>query len=381
MSDRLPLKTKLSELVLKALSFPVIPQKPQKGKWYRLPITECVSGNDGPFHGSIRIGTENKLMVMFHGGGVSWNEHMAARPNTIYMPIEGDNFYALDGDMVADVATGHGISSRKKSCPFRNWSVISIPYCCGDFHCGAGDFPYTALDGSHQVLRHHGYLNYRAVMKKAMKYIGNAPEQIMVTGFSAGGFGTALLTDDVMGLFPECQDVVCYVDSGFMLYDGWRHAAEQVWHAPKEICDRLRTDDITLDSLQALKANHGDRVKICFSCSVRDVALSEYWTFVKEGHLHTDKQVGITFQKDLRKMCHTMLDTIPDAGIFIFNTPVSGKGQEQRQEQGLTQHCIGLAGGAKSIRVDGKNVMEWIWNAVNGGVECVGLHLLDEFPE
>ena len=41
-----------------------------------------------------------------------------------------------------------------------------------------------------------------------------APESLMVSGCSGGAFGAALLTDDVMEIYPDCDEVACLVDSG-----------------------------------------------------------------------------------------------------------------------------------------------------------------------
>ena len=70
---RMPVKLKLAMPVLKLLQFSELPDRPKKGKFYRISIPECVSANGDVPHGSIRIGAENKVIVMFHGGGVSWN--------------------------------------------------------------------------------------------------------------------------------------------------------------------------------------------------------------------------------------------------------------------------------------------------------------------
>lgn len=50
-------------------------------------------------------------------------------------------------------------------------------------------------------------------MQEAMKFAG-LPDQLVVTAFSAGGFGTAPLTDDIMRLFPGCKDVTSCMDGG-----------------------------------------------------------------------------------------------------------------------------------------------------------------------
>ena len=372
------IKTKLLVGVLKMTQFPQIPSEPKVGKWYGIPLKGCGSSDGKDVHAGFRKGTENKLVILLFGGGVSWNEFMAARPNSVYGNPDKISFYACgDGGLVADLAARIGIHtlSKKESNPFRNWNMLAIPYTTGDFHCGAGDFPYTALDGSKQVLHHHGYTNYRAALHETMKHIGSNPEQILVTGFSAGGFGTALLTDDVMRTFPNCSDVTSYVDSGFMIYPGWPEVARNVWKAPKEIAERIHSDNITLDCLQVLKQDHGDRVKIAFSCSTRDAALSEYINYVEKDQLYADKESGIQFQKELKQMCDALQQAIPNIALYIFDTPDENAA---KKAEGLTKHCIGAA---DKMVVEGITAAQWLWDAVCGNPRQIGLSLLDQIPE
>ena len=372
------IKTRLLVGILKMTQFPKIPSEPKVGKWYGIPLKGCVSSDGKEVHAGFRKGTENKLVILLFGGGVSWNEFMAARPNSVYGNPDKISFYACgDGGLVADLAARIGIHtlSKKESNPFRNWNMLAIPYTTGDFHCGAGDFPYTALDGSKQVLHHHGYTNYRTALQEAMKHMGNNPDQILVTGFSAGGFGTALLTDDVMRTFPNCSDVTSYVDSGFMIYPGWPEVARNVWKAPKEIAERIHSDNITLDCLQALKQDHGDRVKIAFSCSTRDAALSEYINYVEKDQLYADKESGIKFQKELKQMCDALQQAIPNIALYIFDTPDENAA---KRAEGLTKHCIGAA---DKMVVEGITAAQWLWDAVCGNPKQIGLSLLDQIPE
>ena len=372
------IKTRLLVGLLKMTQFPQIPSEPKAGKWYGIPLKGCVSSDGKEAHAGFRKGTENKLVILLFGGGVSWNEFMAARPNSVYGNPDKISFYACgDGGLVADLAARIGIHtlSKKESNPFRDWNMLAIPYTTGDFHCGTGDFPYTALDGSKQVLHHHGYTNYRAALQETMRHIGHNPEQILVTGFSAGGFGTALLTDDVMRTFPNCSDVTSYVDSGFMIYPGWPEVARNIWKAPKEIAERIHSDNITLDCLQALKQDHGERVKIAFSCSTRDAALSEYINYVEKDQLYADKESGIQFQKELKQMCDELQQAIPNIALYIFDTPDENAA---KKAEGLTKHCIGAA---DKMVVEGITAAQWLCDAVCGNPRQIGLSLLDQIPE
>ena len=58
---------------------------------------------------------------------------------------------------------------------------------------------------------HNGYVNYTETMKKVMEQAGiNDADTVLVTGYSAGGFGAALLADDVFtNYFPDAKAKMC----------------------------------------------------------------------------------------------------------------------------------------------------------------------------
>ena len=51
---------------------------------------------------------------------------------------------------------------------------------------------YTDTAGKEKILYHNGYVNYTETMKKVMEQAGiNDADTVLVTGYSAGGFGPA----------------------------------------------------------------------------------------------------------------------------------------------------------------------------------------------
>lgn len=221
----------------------------------------CVAANGDSVYADFRKGTENKLLIFFQGGGVSWNEYTAARPSSLYQKNIEDTYYMIQVDLFSDLSLHKGIFEDSERNPFRNWNMLVMPYSTGGFHCGTGDFPYTAQDGSRRVCHHHGYTNFHTVLDRVTPLVPD-PEALLVCGCSGGGFGAALLTDSILALYPSCGNVTCLVDSGFFPMEGWHNIAQNVWHAADEIAGRLHSDNITLDALQALKKDHGGRVKL-----------------------------------------------------------------------------------------------------------------------
>lgn len=65
------LKTKISLGILKLFNFPEIPKNPKAGKWYRISLPQCIRSDGESIHAGLRIGKENKLMILFHCIGIS----------------------------------------------------------------------------------------------------------------------------------------------------------------------------------------------------------------------------------------------------------------------------------------------------------------------
>ena len=337
---------------------PELKGEPEIGKWYRITPAGTKSSDGSEWHGLIRLGTENKVVVYFFGGGASINGYTSER---------GNEFFATTASVQDFVASG-GIGSDAEENPFKDWTFLVLPYASGDFHSGTGEYHYTD-GGKEKIVYHNGYNNYSAFMDAAKPYVGE-PDTLLVTGFSAGGFGTSLLADDVIDRFPSAENITVCVDSSLLLYDGWHETAVGLWQSPKEISDRLTTDNIVLDSLTALYEKRGDSVKILFDCSYRDDTLMQYQSFINTGKMDKTKALGDQFQADLSKMVAGLQENIPGVGIYIWNY---GEDPETHN----TQHTI-ISSNVFDKLEDGVSVADWIYAAVNGDVQSHGLALLDK---
>lgn len=352
---------------------PQLEGTPEVGEWYAINIDNAVSTDGSKWQGYFRKGSENKVVLYFYGGGFSVNDYTAARS----MDVEG-GFYNPRFNTGLNVMTyaikEWGIGNSAKDNMFKDWTFIGVPYCNGDFHSGTGEKEYTALDGSTKTIHYEGYNNYRKLMTEIFNYINDSPEQLLITGSSAGGFGAAILADDVIELFNNPQDVTVHVDSSLLITEDWHDIMVNEWHSPQKFSDVVTTDNITLDSLVALHNKRGN-VKILFDCSVRDYNLSMAQRFFDEGSQQDmtskiGKAEGDRFQQLLKKMVADMQEQIPGCGIYIWD-------EETQADGHLTVHT---ATGTK-IYFDSKSrhpsIAKWLEDAINGNIESYGLELLD----
>jgi hypothetical protein len=131
----------------------------------------CMNGT--PYLFFAKRGSVNKLLVYYQGGGACWDSL------TCSVPVCDDS--ATLGDNPQGATTGFADRSDPRN-PFRDWNVVFVSYCSCDVHFGdaAQDYP--------PHVEHRGYQNSRIVEKWAREHFVN-PEQIFVTGSSAGAYG------------------------------------------------------------------------------------------------------------------------------------------------------------------------------------------------
>lgn len=340
---------------------PELPADPQIGEWYAVAPKGAVCADGSPWHGLIRLGTANRVMVYFFGGGVSLSPENSRNLDAgFFLPTVIGQDFITDG----------GIFVRDAQNPFADWTILAIEYGTGDFHTGTGEYRFTDENGEERIVYHNGYNNYSRFMDAVAPLLGT-PDALVVTGSSAGGFATALLTDDVMSRFPDTHNVTACVDAGLLRCDGWRSLVETLWQAPPEICERLTGDDIVLDSLRALHKKRGDAVKILFVCTTRDSALQVYQAYIDDPAIgalpQPEPEYGERFYAILFDFVDSLLREIPGSGAFIFDN--YGAPYE------ATQHMV-LPGNPFAPRNDGVCVADWLMDAVEGEVRSYGLWLL-----
>lgn len=360
------------------LQYPEIKNAPKVDRWYRVSSDMMKSSDGSEYHAFFKKGTENKVMVYFAGGGVSINEQTAK--NDTY------NTKLLSPDILANTTMNMGgIASDIEGSPYKNWTIILFPYATGDFHCGAGEFKYIDKDGKEKILYHNGYNNFTATMDKVMEYaeIDNS-DTVVVTGYSAGGFGASLLADDVFSnYFPTAKSKTVLVDASLLLFEQWNNVAKNVWQAPEHIASRLTSENITLDNLTALHNKWGNDVTILFDSSTRDGDLAKVQRYLKDGVMNEDTGEMPLEEKDADEYFRILTETVPkfkeQAGAYLFIWDGLPWYDDPRD---FTMHTIiAVPYSFAELSGTGSSVSEWLMDAVNGNPKDYGLELVNSKTE
>lgn len=345
--------------------------------WFEISPEGAITAEGEPLSTRMRVGTENKVIVFFFGGGISINEYTAARPYIGEYIDKEPGFYANSIEGQIPDYCELGIGSRQQDNPFRDWTVIVVPYTTGDFHIGNAEFTYTGLDGAEKTLYHNGYANYQTIMEEAIRYTGNAPEELIIAGYSAGGYGAAMLAADIMeNYYDEAGHVTVCVDSSLLIMDDWTSVMQDVWNAPEELVSKVKTQNLVVDFLEELYNTYGDSVTYLYIGSVRDGALAKYQTYFDTGNYAASNQFIDVYTNYLRVMVKELRTKVPTVGIFLFDRlPYSWQPWLSR----LTQHTILATRTAYWPVTAGRSAIQWLNDAVNGDVQSLGLDKLRDF--
>jgi len=141
----------------------------------------CMNGSS--YHFFARRGTVNKLVMYYQGGGACWEKLTCSVPvcDASVNPDGGDN---------PNRATSGFADRNNPNNPFRNWHTVFVSYCGCDIHFGdaAQDYVSGPEDEEPLHVEHRGFHNAKVAEKWAREHF-LAPDEVFVTGSSAGAYG------------------------------------------------------------------------------------------------------------------------------------------------------------------------------------------------
>ncbi len=351
----------------------VLPENPETMTWYKVPIEKGMSGDGSEYHIYVKKADPEKLCIFFSGGGVAYNEYMAARPVTGGKVAAGlpnyywNNLRPFTQIMNINVGITDIISDKN---PFRDWSFVVITYATGDFHVGNNELPYTGEDGSENVLHFHGYVNFLESMKVSKSLFPN-PSKMLIAGNSAGAFAVPALAGEILDdYYPNTKNITLFSDSGQLLYKNWRKTAKSIWMTKESIWKSIHSENITLDWYKSLYAKYGDRFRYLYSSSVYDYLLSAYYNDIITKQYKTDTEVQKEYKKQLIVMVGELKELTPHFGMFIneWKIPLI--------TMGGTVHTSVREYYFTKFTQDGITMAKWLTDACDGIVYDVGMDLL-----
>ncbi|WP_373048373.1 pectin acetylesterase-family hydrolase [Vulgatibacter sp.] len=167
--------------------------------WTWVPIegNRCRDGSETGI-GVYRDPAATRLVIYLEGGGACFNQLSCSTNPANYDETRlGTSF-------------GGVLDPEDAANPLAGSSFIYVPYCTGDVHAGSAESANVPRGPEGQAFVGHD--NIARALERIVPTFGEV-DQVVLTGISAGGFGTWLNYEQVSEAFCR-EDVVLLSDSG-----------------------------------------------------------------------------------------------------------------------------------------------------------------------
>ena len=174
--------------------------EPNTWNWVDIEGAYCRDGS--PAGILVNYSGESKNAVIYlEGGGACFNSQTCGlNPSSANRTPPGSD----------------GIFNRNRSDnPVADWNIVYVPYCTGDVFAGSKEDGYISSRIKDQ--KFVGYRNITRIMERVAPTF-SAADKILLTGISAGGFGSVLNYDQVQR-FVDPIPVALLDDSGISISD------------------------------------------------------------------------------------------------------------------------------------------------------------------
>jgi hypothetical protein len=238
------------------------------------PGAPTICSRDTPFRYFVRGGDPKKIVIDFQGGGACWNTLTCSIAGSIFNE-EAPTAAAIEA-AVKNETFGGIYRFDKPESPTAGWTFVHIPYCTGDVHWGDATVEYSA----DVKIQHKGFVNSQAVL--SWVYANYDPEQILVTGCSAGAYGAIGHSAWVAQKYPNAK-ISVLADSGCgVVSDAFFKESFPNWNAqlPTFVTDLQGKDinTLTIVDLYTAIAKDFPSVRFAQQTSAFDKDQTTYYT-------------------------------------------------------------------------------------------------------
>lgn len=270
----------------------------------------------------VRKGTSKNVIIHFSGGGACWDDPTCSAPITISAAfMHGDEkdlkafYYPTVIDFFDRFLTGGAINKERENNPFKDWNVVFIPYCTGDFHVGNVTTTYKVGNKETEV-HHNGRNNTLAALEWVYANF-TSPEKILVSGESAGGFASAYWTPFVAEHYKDNEKIYQLTDCSQLTTNRWPEIMDSVWKSDTRAFLNFKVDrDAYADALLNRTDSAGKQIKHLNSNTLYDAILPRFYAVLH--HRSTSNNDYIyEWSKGMRESVVRLADGNIDYEYFV----------------------------------------------------------------
>jgi hypothetical protein len=177
--------------------------------WVDVPGSQCDDGTPTGF--AVNPHDTSDLFIFFEGGGACWDYLTCYIADTAtHGPVGQTEWAAREAGLVGP------FDRTRASNPFRNATMVYIPYCTGDLHAGDNVAHYVV--GADDRTYYHKGLPDTVAFLSQVASTWRDPARVVFSGSSAGGYGATLNYDRMRQTYPGAR--MYLVDDAGPLLEG-----------------------------------------------------------------------------------------------------------------------------------------------------------------
>ena len=189
-----------TDTVTNMFEHPIQSIEDERYEWKWFPIDGMICRDSSETGIAVRLGSESSKWVIFlQGGGACFVPQNCATNSSSYTVDNLNNAVANHGFMYQGI-----LNTDMEENIVKDWNFIFIPYCTGDVHSG-GKLDGQAI-GVPGIQRFVGNSNVELVLAFMQPYFDyHNIDEMVISGTSAGGFGSHLAYYNFKELYPNIQ--------------------------------------------------------------------------------------------------------------------------------------------------------------------------------
>ncbi len=312
--------------------------------------TMCSDGS--PYHIYVRRGSSPDLIIHFSGGGACWDADTCAQPIRL-TNVEGyyfPNLWAIQRAVLNGI-----FAAKNDENPFKDWSVVYIPYCTADFHIGAVTRTYSVSAGKSMTIHFNGRQNATSALDWAYQNLSQ-PERLLISGDSAGAFAATLWAPVIAQHFPNSH-IFQLSDGSTIVSSRWNEIANYTWQADLQNNFGFDPgDDLTGSAYLAYAQQAGSPITYLQINTLYDGTITRFQAKMNNSD---DPDYRETWSQDMTKSMQTTA-----ASGLAYDYYITNYGLDQNS--GTTPHTSIPYASFYKVSQDGVTLRDWLQRIVIG---------------
>lgn len=307
--------------------------------------TICARGDEFKFY--VYPGQSSNLIIDFVGGGACWSYE------TCHPDYQTFSDRITLQELEAQGLNGLYDKDHPEN-PLHDWTHVVIPYCTGDIHWGSQRVKYEK-NGDSFYINHFGAINANTVIDWTKNNFADV-DKILVTGTSAGAYGSIYWLPHIQELFPTSK-VSQMGDSGVgVISQDFKERYFPNWNPTAHVATWIPELNVAFEDWHRMSL--ADIYK-AIGNYYPDVTLSQYTTAYDDNQVFFYEVMGGSgdyqaWSETMFEMINDISNSLPNFSYFI------APGFE---------HCILHQKFFYELNVEGRSFVDWLWQIANGSLE------------